>query len=78
MTRVLVDELYALRDWLCYNELKMNANKTKSVCLNTNRCCDVPEISIDYNMIEVVSHVKFLGFIIDCKLYWNASKHTTS
>ena len=65
-------DLTVLTDWFKANKLTLNINKTNYVFFNKSRnnTFTIPHIIIGDEQIQRVSHVKFLGIIIDENLDW--------
>ena len=71
MIITLNSELLKLSNWLKSNQLTINVSKTfYMVSSRTNIDLDNINIKIEDNVINRVSHIKFLGVIIDERLSW--------
>lgn len=58
-----------LNKWLCSNKLKLNIEKTKFMVINGRNVDQQISVSINGETIERVYTMKYLGFIIDCRLH---------
>ena len=68
------NELQAIYDWLCVNKLSLNIPKTKFMLFHhkqSNINSFIPDLSINGNTIDRVSHFNFLGFVIDENLSYD-------
>ena len=57
-----------MNEWIKMNKLKLNENKTKLKQINMN---NELVFKINNQVIETVTQIKYLGFIIDKKLKLN-------
>ena len=59
--------------WLKANKLSVNVKKTCTVTFSNIPCVRnrINNIYIDGPKIDTVSHIQFLGVIIDNKINWN-------
>jgi hypothetical protein len=66
----LNEDLEQIWKWLCNNEMALNVNKTKSMCitLKKNITLENCKILINSTEIEIVDCIKYLGVYIDNKL----------
>ena len=72
LTNIMQEEMNKVTNWLNVNKLSINTTKTKYIIFkSSNKKCDT-EINIqpNHNTIQQVTHVKFLGVIIDQNLTW--------
>lgn len=60
--------LERISDWCRANKLSINASKTKWLLFTNKSILNMPEISIDNNIIENLPNFKYLGFTLDSKL----------
>ena len=66
----LEEEIRCLMDW--FNANKLTLNLSKSVCMLFTEKTNVNFVlEIDHLTIPTVTHTKFLGVWIDCKLRWD-------
>ena len=70
------EDLAAIDKWLRANKISLNTNKTQYIFFhNRNQRDDIPlklpDLRICNNVIERVTHIKFLGLIIDETLSWD-------
>jgi len=71
MESMINEELNDISLWLKTNKLSLNIAKTHYMVFHSkNKCTTDINIKIDNNLIDRVSHTKFLGIIIDEKLNW--------
>ena len=64
-------ELDKVGNWLRYNKLTLNVEKTKCMLLHKRRNLNPLHVSIYNKEIEIVSQFSFLGVLIDEHLSWN-------
>ena len=64
----LQSDLYCLECWLKSNSLKLNINKTKVMLLNKECLFPTIDLFFENEIIEQVSHFKFLGVTSDVSL----------
>jgi hypothetical protein len=66
------EEMNKVTNWLNVNKLSINTTKTKYIIFkSSNKKCDTEiNIQLNHNTIQKVTHVKFLGVIIDQNLTW--------
>ena len=67
LSRNINMELSKLNNWFIDNRLSLNTDKTNYILFN---CKENMNIQINKNNIKRVTHIKFLGVIIDNKLSW--------
>jgi hypothetical protein len=67
------DDLVSLFQWLAWNKLKLNVQKTKYMVITfkKNVPVDLFKVKIGDNDLECVKHMKYLGVVIDDKLKFN-------
>ena len=70
------EDLVTIDKWFRANKISLNTNKTKYIFFHNRNQRDniplkLPNLQISSNVIERVSHLKFLGLIIDENLSWN-------
>ena len=66
-------ELSHVAKWFKANKLTLNISKTNYMLFHTKKkinAADSPNLSIDGKQINLISHVKFLGVILDSMLDW--------
>ena len=75
LTNIMQEEMNRVTNWLHVNKLSINTTKTKYIIFkSSNKKCDTEiNIQLNHNTIQQVTHVKFLGVIIDQNLK-NANK----
>ena len=66
------EEMNKVTNWLNVNKLSINTTKTKYIIFKSSNKKRDTEINIqlNHNTIQQVTHVKFLGVIIDQNLTW--------
>ena len=62
------ENLNILYDWLCFNKLALNTDKTKFSVYTTLQNYEIPSIKINNVEINHVESHEYLGFILDNKL----------
>ena len=67
LSRNINMELSKLNNWIIDNRLSLNIDKTNYILFN---CRENMNIQINKNNIKRVTHIQFLGVIIDNKLSW--------
>ena len=72
LTNIMQEEMNKVTNWLNVNKLSINTTKTKYIIFkSSNKKCDTEiNIQLNHNTIQQVTHVKFLGVIIDQNLTW--------
>ena len=69
----LQDDVNRLSAWLTDNYLRLNVSKTKVLLFNRDGLTPDPHIYINNDLVEMVSHFKFLGVTLDVAL--NFERH---
>ena len=65
-------ELHSIAEWLKFNKLSLNINKTKYMIFQMpNKKIIVPTLTIYGVNTERVQHFNFLGLILDTHLSWD-------
>lgn len=65
-------DLKKYMNWLYCNKLKINSDKTKYILFKQkNKITDNITIQMNNVSIEQVSHIKYLGLVVDDKLTWS-------
>lgn len=65
-------ELESVRIWIISNKLKLNTSKTKYMIFqNRSIHHNMPPVTMDGVLLERVTHIKFLGILIDEHINWN-------
>ena len=72
LTSQLQADLDILIDWMNYNKLAINVNKTKCMVFSSGRTFIEPDIRLQDVKIETVQTYKYLGLTIDDRLSFNA------
>ena len=77
MINCMNEELVKIVEWLNINKLTLNVQKTEYIIFAPGRkkIGTSANISINGNIINRVSEIKFLGVIIDHKLLWQNHTH---
>ena len=67
------NELNNISNWFAANKLSLNVEKTQFIQFNwsKNDPIEHENLSINGNYIQNVSHVKFLGVLVDKNMKWN-------
>ena len=70
----LNNELHNISNWLKANKLSLNVKKSNVIHINNKRSDNSQKINlcIESEMIEVKSHAKYLGVLLDDNLNWKA------
>lgn len=68
INRKINEDMERLNIWLCTNKLKINIDKTKYMVMNNRDRDQQFNIEINGEVIERVYNMKYLGFIINCRL----------
>ena len=64
-------ELTKVIEWLNFNKLSLNVNKTKAMAFHMpQKILQLPQISIAQTDIEFADNFNFLGITIDSHLNW--------
>ena len=63
-------ELRKVTQWIRANKLSLNLQKTKYMLFSNTIEALPTDIIFDDTPLEKVSHIKFLGIIVDSKLSW--------
>ena len=58
-------------DWLRYNKLTLNIDKTKVILFTTKTYIERPNICVDNVHFDCVNSHKYLGIVLDCKVNYN-------
>ena len=61
----ITEDINNVNEWIKMNKLKLNENKTKLMQINMN---NELVFKINNQVIETVTQIKYLGFIIDKKI----------
>ena len=64
----MTEDINNVNEWIKMNKLKLNENKTKLMQINMN---NELVFKLNIQVIETVTQIKYLGFIIDKKLKLN-------
>ncbi len=64
------EELVKINDWLKINKLSLNYTKTNYIIFSRRKKKDNFKVHIQGNVLQRVSHTKYLGAIVDEKLDW--------
>ena len=67
-------DMHAIVDWTVKNQIQLNKNKTKVLCVGSKRNLKHIEgfsVKFDNNVILPVTELKCLGLIFDCELNWS-------
>ena len=80
LNKNIAEALTITKDWFSANKLTLNLNKTKLLQFkhNTRSTANDISLTIDDSKIETVTHLKFLGVIIDDRLTWKEHIHYVS
>jgi hypothetical protein len=70
-SQILCSVMSTFADWLKYNKLLLNINKTKVVYFSLRTSLQKPLIYVDQSAIEYVDHHKYLGITLDSKVNYN-------
>lgn len=62
------EDMERLNIWLCTNKLKLNIDKTQYMVMNNGDSDQQFNIEINGEVIERVNNMKYLGFMINCRL----------
>ena len=70
---ILQKDLINLENWFAANSLSLNASKTFAMkCWqDSSMCKEKINLMLNQTTMPIVSHIKFLGVIIDSKLKWS-------
>ena len=64
----LNNDLVVLADWIKFNKLALNLDKTKCMLFSSQNVIDKPAILMNNVTLEYVSSIKYLGLTIDDRL----------
>ena len=71
LMHIINDDLNIYVNWLFFNKLKINAEKTKYILFRQkNKVVGNLDIKINNESLEKVEHIRYLGLIIDEMLSW--------
>ena len=75
---IIEKEFQKVLEWLAANKLIINISKTQLMVFTNTSNRDNVSITVNNQIINEISETKFLGVMLDNKLYWDAHiKHIT-
>ena len=72
LVRQIQDDLNILVDWMNYNKLSINANKTKCIVFSGGKSYDLPRVAVNGSVLQIVKNYNYLGLVIDDRLSFSS------